>query len=94
MLEFADHKPIAPVMPEPYADRQFCVPAALEGIWVKRLRAPNPSLMTLDGTNGYVVPVGPGALVAIDPGVADRAPHRMHLQKSRAMRKQVMSRSL
>jgi glyoxylase-like metal-dependent hydrolase (beta-lactamase superfamily II) len=25
--------------------------------------------MTLDGTNGYVIPVGPGALVAIDPGV-------------------------
>jgi glyoxylase-like metal-dependent hydrolase (beta-lactamase superfamily II) len=27
--------------------------------------------MTLDGTNGYVVTVGPGALVAIDPGVDD-----------------------
>jgi glyoxylase-like metal-dependent hydrolase (beta-lactamase superfamily II) len=27
--------------------------------------------MTLDGTNGYVVAVGPGALVAIDPGIDD-----------------------
>lgn len=38
---------------------------------VTRVRAPNPSPMTLDGTNGYVIPVGPGALVAIDPGVSD-----------------------
>jgi glyoxylase-like metal-dependent hydrolase (beta-lactamase superfamily II) len=38
---------------------------------VTRLRAPNPSPMTLDGTNGYVVNVGPGALVAIDPGIDD-----------------------
>jgi glyoxylase-like metal-dependent hydrolase (beta-lactamase superfamily II) len=29
--------------------------------------------MTLDGTNGYVVAVGPGALVAIDPGIDDAA---------------------
>jgi glyoxylase-like metal-dependent hydrolase (beta-lactamase superfamily II) len=29
--------------------------------------------MTLDGTNGYVVSVGPGALVAIDPGIDDAA---------------------
>jgi glyoxylase-like metal-dependent hydrolase (beta-lactamase superfamily II) len=36
---------------------------------VTRLRAPNPSPMTLDGTNGYVIDVGPGALVAIDPGI-------------------------
>jgi glyoxylase-like metal-dependent hydrolase (beta-lactamase superfamily II) len=38
---------------------------------VTRLRAPNPSPMTLDGTNGYVVRVGPGKLVAIDPGPLD-----------------------
>jgi len=38
---------------------------------VGRLRAPNPSPMTLDGTNGYVVRVGPRALVAIDPGPLD-----------------------
>jgi glyoxylase-like metal-dependent hydrolase (beta-lactamase superfamily II) len=38
---------------------------------VGRLRAPNPSPMTLDGTNGYVVRAGPGALVAIDPGPLD-----------------------
>ncbi len=37
------------------------------------LRAPNPSLMTLDGTNGYVVHAGGAALVAIDPGVDDSA---------------------
>jgi glyoxylase-like metal-dependent hydrolase (beta-lactamase superfamily II) len=29
--------------------------------------------MTLEGTNGYVVPVGPGELVAIDPGIDDAA---------------------
>jgi glyoxylase-like metal-dependent hydrolase (beta-lactamase superfamily II) len=40
---------------------------------VTRLRAPNPSAMTLEGTNGYVVTVGPGTLVAIDPGVTDPA---------------------
>jgi glyoxylase-like metal-dependent hydrolase (beta-lactamase superfamily II) len=38
---------------------------------VSRLRANNPSPLTLDGTNGYVVRVGPGALVAIDPGPVD-----------------------
>jgi glyoxylase-like metal-dependent hydrolase (beta-lactamase superfamily II) len=27
--------------------------------------------MTLEGTNGYVIPVGPGAVVAIDPGIDD-----------------------
>lgn len=35
---------------------------------VSRLRAPNPSMMTLDGTNGYVVDGGNGAWIAIDPG--------------------------
>jgi glyoxylase-like metal-dependent hydrolase (beta-lactamase superfamily II) len=38
---------------------------------VARLRAQNPSPMTLDGTNGYVVRVGPRSLVAIDPGPVD-----------------------
>ena len=38
---------------------------------ITRLRAPNPSPMTLEGTNGYIIPVGPGAVVAIDPGVDD-----------------------
>ena len=38
---------------------------------VGRLRANNPSPLTLDGTNGYVVRVGPRALVAIDPGPVD-----------------------
>ena len=38
---------------------------------VTRLRANNPSPLTLDGTNGYVVRVGPRALVAIDPGPVD-----------------------
>jgi glyoxylase-like metal-dependent hydrolase (beta-lactamase superfamily II) len=40
---------------------------------VGRLRANNPSPMTLDGTNGYVVRVGDGELVAIDPGPIDDA---------------------
>lgn len=38
---------------------------------VTRLRANNASPMTLDGTNGYAVRVGPRALVAIDPGPRD-----------------------
>jgi glyoxylase-like metal-dependent hydrolase (beta-lactamase superfamily II) len=38
---------------------------------VARLRAPNPSPMTLDGTNGYIVDGGDGAWIAIDPGPAD-----------------------
>jgi glyoxylase-like metal-dependent hydrolase (beta-lactamase superfamily II) len=40
---------------------------------VTRLRANNPSPMTLDGTNGYVLRVGPRALVAVDPGPVDEA---------------------
>jgi glyoxylase-like metal-dependent hydrolase (beta-lactamase superfamily II) len=40
---------------------------------VSRLRAPNPSPMTLDGTNGYVVDGGDGAWIAIDPGPDDPA---------------------
>jgi glyoxylase-like metal-dependent hydrolase (beta-lactamase superfamily II) len=40
---------------------------------VARLRANNPSPMTLDGTNGYVVRVAPHTLVAIDPGPRDDA---------------------
>ena len=35
---------------------------------VARLRAANPSPMTLEGTNGYVIHAGPRALIAIDPG--------------------------
>ena len=40
---------------------------------VRRLRANNPSPMTLDGTNGYLVRVGPRSLAAIDPGPRDDA---------------------
>ena len=40
---------------------------------VSRLRAPNPSPMTLDGTNGYIVDGGNGAWIAIDPGPDDPA---------------------
>lgn len=50
---------------------------------VTLLRAPNPSPMTLDGTNGYIVPVGPGALVAIDPGIADVAHINRYLEHAR-----------
>ncbi len=38
---------------------------------VGRLRANNPSPLTLDGTNGYVVRAGAGTLIAIDPGPVD-----------------------
>lgn len=40
---------------------------------VTRLRANNPSPMTLDGTNAYAVRVARDALVAIDPGPDDPA---------------------
>ena len=35
---------------------------------VQRVRAPNPSPMTLEGTNSYVIDVGEGDAVVIDPG--------------------------
>jgi glyoxylase-like metal-dependent hydrolase (beta-lactamase superfamily II) len=51
---------------------------------VGRLRANNPSPMTLDGTNGYVVRVGDGELVAIDPGPLDDAQRDAFLAAARA----------
>ena len=50
---------------------------------VGRLRAGNPSPMTLDGTNGYVVRVGPRSLVAIDPGPLDDAQRDAFLAAAR-----------
>ena len=50
---------------------------------VARLRAHNASPMTLDGTNGYIVRVGPGALVAIDPGPVDDAQRDAFLAAAR-----------
>jgi len=38
---------------------------------VSRMRAPNPSPMTLDGTNSYLIAAGRGLAVAIDPGPRD-----------------------
>jgi glyoxylase-like metal-dependent hydrolase (beta-lactamase superfamily II) len=40
---------------------------------VERILAPNPSPMTLEGTNSYVVFGGRRAAIAIDPGPADMA---------------------
>lgn len=37
---------------------------------VARVRAPNPSPMTLDGTNSYLIDCGAGQIAAIDPGPA------------------------
>jgi glyoxylase-like metal-dependent hydrolase (beta-lactamase superfamily II) len=51
---------------------------------VARLRANNPSPMTLDGTNGYVVRAGPRSLVAIDPGPVDDAQRDAFLAAARA----------
>ncbi|MDP9105881.1 MAG: MBL fold metallo-hydrolase [Candidatus Eremiobacteraeota bacterium] len=50
---------------------------------VARLRANNASPMTLDGTNGYVVRVGPRSLVAIDPGPVDDAQREAFLAAAR-----------
>jgi glyoxylase-like metal-dependent hydrolase (beta-lactamase superfamily II) len=50
---------------------------------VTRLRARNASPMTLDGTNGYAVRVGPRALVAIDPGPRDDAQRDAFLRFAR-----------
>jgi glyoxylase-like metal-dependent hydrolase (beta-lactamase superfamily II) len=50
---------------------------------VGRLRANNPSPMTLDGTNGYVVRVGPRSVVAIDPGPLDDAQRDAFLAAAR-----------
>jgi glyoxylase-like metal-dependent hydrolase (beta-lactamase superfamily II) len=50
---------------------------------VARLRANNPSPLTLDGTNGYVVRAGNGTLVAIDPGPVDDAQRDAFLRVAR-----------
>jgi glyoxylase-like metal-dependent hydrolase (beta-lactamase superfamily II) len=50
---------------------------------VTRLRANNPSAMTLDGTNGYAVRVAPRALVAVDPGPDDPAQREAFLRFAR-----------
>ena len=50
---------------------------------VSRLRAHNPSPMTLDGTNGYVLQVAARTLVAIDPGPVDDAQRDAFLAAAR-----------
>ncbi len=50
---------------------------------VARLRANNPSPMTLDGTDAYVVRTGPRELIAIDPGPADDAQRDAFLDAAR-----------
>jgi glyoxylase-like metal-dependent hydrolase (beta-lactamase superfamily II) len=47
---------------------------------VRTVRAPNPSAMTLDGTNTYVVDLGGGRGAVIDPG----PPHAGHLDAIQA----------
>jgi glyoxylase-like metal-dependent hydrolase (beta-lactamase superfamily II) len=43
----------------------------VNAVRVERILAPNPSPMTLEGTNSYLVFDGKGAAIAIDPGPAD-----------------------
>jgi glyoxylase-like metal-dependent hydrolase (beta-lactamase superfamily II) len=50
---------------------------------VTTVRAPNPSPMTLDGTNSYLVDCGNGAALAIDPG-PDIEAHVDHLLETAA----------
>ena len=74
LLAFTETKKTIPVTPEVRPGPTFHLPPQIRehvvalGPRVSRLRAPNPSAMTLDGTNGYVVDGGNGAWIAIDPG--------------------------
>jgi glyoxylase-like metal-dependent hydrolase (beta-lactamase superfamily II) len=45
----------------------------VNAIRITRILAPNPSPMTLEGTNSYLVFGGRGSAIAIDPGPADAA---------------------
>ncbi len=54
-----------------------------ESVRVERVLAPNPSPMTLEGTNSYLVFGGDGTAIAIDPGPADRA----HVERIRTVAK-------
>ncbi|MFI7586281.1 MBL fold metallo-hydrolase [Spongisporangium articulatum] len=52
-------------------------PSSDFGPWARLVRADNPGLMTLDGTNTWVLrPPGSGATVVVDPGPLDEG----HLQ--------------
>jgi len=47
--------------------------------------------MTLEGTNGYVVTVGPGAVVAIDPGIDDETHINAFLEVARKTQSQFVA---
>ena len=53
--------------------RRFRDPAGARGRMVTLVRAPNPSPMTLQGTNSYLLDCGNGDALAIDPGPAIEA---------------------
>ena len=58
---------------------------------VGRLRANNPSPMTLNGTNGYIVRVAERTLVAIDPGPRDDAQRDALLEAARDARASIVA---
>jgi glyoxylase-like metal-dependent hydrolase (beta-lactamase superfamily II) len=51
---------------------------------VRRVRAPNPSPMTLDGTNGYIIDGGHGNWIVVDPGPDDPAHIAMFVDAAHA----------
>lgn len=53
------------------------------------VRAPNPSAMTLSGTNSYLIDCGNGEAICIDPGPADERHVRALLDRAAAMKAQI-----
>ena len=79
LLAFTETKTTLPVTPEVRPGAVVLLTGASRsdvvtvGPRVRRVRAPNPSPMTLDGTNGYIIDGGHGNWIVVDPGPDDPA---------------------